>query len=99
MDAEVLEHRDVTENDVIRLADRMTLDDKIVSLEQRFRNKLEMFVHDDRACKAIIKKFIQAKKLRRKVEKALGERFLPNFSGAYGRLDETFEDNLLTQAW
>lgn len=99
MEAEVEEHGRVTEIDVLRMADRMVLYDRVVTLEQRFRHKLERHAGDDRASEAVIKKYTIAGRLRRKIESTLGANIGPASSGEYEQPYEISAENLLTQAW
>lgn len=99
MDCEVQEHGSVTEIDVIRMADRMVQEDRVVGVEERFREKLERHKDNDHASEAVKKKFIMIGKLRQKIEEAVGGKTCPGLSGEYEQPDEISAEHLLAEAW
>ncbi|KZL89525.1 DVU_1551 family NTP transferase [Clostridium magnum] len=71
MDIKVDEKEDITENEILFLADKLTKEDKFISLESRMSSCLSN--NDSQASSEIIRRFSEAKKIMEKVEKILGK--------------------------
>jgi molybdenum cofactor cytidylyltransferase len=89
----------VNELDIIRLADRIVEEDRVVHLEHKFQQRLERHPLSAGATAAIRKRFADSKRLRRKVEVALGERIGRIFSAEHESPDEVPAEHLLTHIW
>ncbi|NTW71405.1 MAG: NTP transferase domain-containing protein [Eubacteriaceae bacterium] len=50
----------ITEKTVVYLADKLVLEDIVISLRERFEHKMKSYHNDEQACKAIQRKYIQA---------------------------------------
>lgn len=78
----VAAHRDIapdqapqiTERELVYLADKLVRGSTRVSVEARFRQKLELFAHDAEACAAIRRRLANALAMRERVETAAGAR-------------------------
>jgi len=71
MDIKVDEKEDITENEILFLADKLTKDDRFISLENRMASCL--LNNDFKASSEIKRRFTEAKKIKEKVEKVLGK--------------------------
>lgn len=72
MDIKVDEKEDITENEILFLADKLTKEDSFISLESRMNSCL--LNNDPKASSEIKRKFSEAKKIMEKVEKILGKK-------------------------
>lgn len=76
----VAAHRDIapadapqiTERELVYLADKLVWGSRRVSVEARFRQKLDLFAHDAEACAAIRRRLLHALDMRGRVERAAG---------------------------
>lgn len=99
MDAEGQKGNTIGEIDVLSLADRVVEEDRIVNLEYKFRKRMEEHAVNAQASEAIQRKFADSKRLRQKVEKALGKEIGLAFSTEVELPHDTSADTLLTQTW
>ncbi|MBU4261607.1 MAG: NTP transferase domain-containing protein [Proteobacteria bacterium] len=58
----------VTEKEIVYLADKMVSGNRLVSVENRFRQKLELYAEDPAACAAITRRLLQARKVMEAIE-------------------------------
>ncbi|PID72768.1 MAG: metal-dependent phosphohydrolase [Desulfobulbus propionicus] len=63
----------VTEEEIVYLADKLVKHDQLVSIEERFGNKLQLFTNTPDAFNAAQKRFTQAQNVAAKVEKVTGK--------------------------
>ncbi len=75
MDIEVDQEEDISENEVLYLADKLVKDDKFVSLEYRMSNCLLKYSNNLEALRKAEQRFIQAEKIMKKLEKVIGKSF------------------------
>jgi molybdenum cofactor cytidylyltransferase len=72
MDLEVDTGASLDETQVVYLADKLVIGDRVVDLEQRFARKLEKYGHDPAAAAAITRRRDLARCIRDKVERMIG---------------------------
>ncbi len=89
----------VSEIDILRVADRMVQGDIVVTLDQRFRNKLWRLKHDAGAVEALTMKHAKARKLKHKVEAALGRPVETVVAEEHEQSYAISADSLFAQAW
>jgi hypothetical protein len=75
-DIEVNEDADITENEILFLADKLVKEDKIVSIEERFREPLVKFSDKPDVLDNIMKRRDAAYKIVNKIEKIIGKGIL-----------------------
>ena len=75
MDIEVDEEKDISENEILYLADKLVKDDKFVSLEYRISNCLLKYSDDFEALQKAKQRINQAEKIMKKLEKVIGKKF------------------------
>lgn len=63
---------EITERELVYLADKLVWGSQRVSVEARFRQKLDAFAHDAEACAAIRRRLANALDMRGRVERAAG---------------------------
>lgn len=63
----------ITERELVHLADKLVRGGRVVSLEQRFGDKLALYAQDQAACTAIRTRYDLARRLALAVEKASGQ--------------------------
>lgn len=73
MNLMVTESEQISERDVVCFADKLVQGNCVVPLEIRFQRKLDHYANDPVARAAIEKRLSNAKKLRRRIETALGQ--------------------------
>jgi len=71
-DAELPPGARVTEKEIVYLADKMVSGNRLVSVENRFRQKLELYADDPAACAAIKRRLLQARKVMEAIETETG---------------------------
>lgn len=71
-DIEVNENAIITENEILYLADKLVNEDKVISVEERFRHSLEIYGNNPQALEKIKRRWNTAEKIARKIEKATG---------------------------
>jgi molybdenum cofactor cytidylyltransferase len=99
MDLPALDEEPVCERDVVCFSDKIVQGDLVVSLEKRFQKSLNRHSDDPRIQEAIRARLADARKLKSRIEDALGEpvdRFLssPRWEGRDAK-----EGNLPPKAW
>lgn len=99
MDCKVQEDRPVDEHDILRISDRIVEENRVVSLEQKFRMKLDRYAGNARATEAIQRKFVNSIRLRAKVENRIGQHLESALSAERGPTHVIQADDLFAQAW
>ncbi len=75
MDIEVDETEDITENEILYLADKVIKEDKFVQLQKRLSEYSLKFHDNFQALNKIQKRFNEAEKIERKIENIVGKNF------------------------
>ncbi|WP_411678769.1 DVU_1551 family NTP transferase [Clostridium thailandense] len=75
MDIEVRQDKDISENEILYLADKLVKDDKFVSLEHRMFNCLLKYESNSDALQKAKQRFIHAEKIMEKLENMIGKSF------------------------
>lgn len=75
MDIEVHENSEITENEILYLADKLVKEDSYVELQERFSEYSMKFCQDNMALKKVEKRFEDAEKIQEKIVKLTGEKF------------------------
>lgn len=89
----VAAHRDIslapdaplTEREAVYLADKLVRGRQRISIEQRFQEKIDLFIHDPEATAAIRRRLANARAIRSRVQERIGrplEDVLPDLEGA-----------------
>lgn len=99
MDTAVREDSAVDELDVVRLSDRLVEEDRLVPLEHKFERKMRLHKDDGTITAAIRVRYDHCRKLRQKVENALGEPIRRVLSERLKTPGEVEADDLPAQAW
>ena len=81
MNPMVSQSEQIGERDVVCFADKLVQGNCVVPLETRFQRRLDHYADDPKARAAIEKKLSNAKRLRRRIETALGEPIESSFYG------------------
>lgn len=63
----------ISEEEIVYIADKMAKHDQLITIEERFGDKMELFKNNPEALKAVNRRFKQAKTIASRVEKAMGK--------------------------
>ncbi|MFH1114370.1 MAG: NTP transferase domain-containing protein [Pseudomonadota bacterium] len=72
MSVEIRADRPVNERDVVALSDKLVMGDVVVSLEDRFQTRLDRYSNDPDIRAAVSERLTHARRLRARIEDALG---------------------------
>ncbi len=75
MDIKVNEKENITENEILYLADKLVKEDRYTTLEQRYSNILLEYDNQFTVLYKIQKRFAEAKKIIKKIENIIGKSF------------------------
>lgn len=89
----------VDELDVVRLSDRVVEEDRLVRLEHKFEKKMEVHKNDSTLTATIRERYRHCRKLKTKVENALGEALEEVLSDDSMTVHEVKSNDLFAQAW
>ena len=74
MDIAVDDEKDITEGEILYLADKLVKEDKILPLESRMQMQMELFKGDEFVLNKIEQRYDMAKKIMLKIKKTSGEK-------------------------
>jgi molybdenum cofactor cytidylyltransferase len=99
MSTAVRDDHTVDELDVVRLADRVVEEDRVVLLEHKFENKMLRHKANPQVTAAIRERYYQCRMLKQKVENVLGEPVESVVSECAVLSRAVKSDDLLAQTW
>lgn len=75
MNIDVNEKEDITEEEILYLSDKVVQEDKFIGLEKRFSEYSSKFSNNAEALTKVTKRFGDARKIEKKIERILGHNF------------------------
>lgn len=64
---------EIREEEIVYIADKMAKQDQLITIEERFGEKLQLFKNNPEALQAANRRFTQAKTVAKRVEQAMGK--------------------------